>query len=157
MGVREQGALANARLAADYEDSARADASVGEQPLDRCALELATEQHPSEYALPGPKGPGGGPDVKPSAAHVVSSLEPSSTRGDELMAVTEQAVEIDEQKLGAFMGQAVGELGATLSAALVVIGDRLGLYKAMAGAGALTPARARRSAPAPPSATCASG
>ena len=38
---------------------------------------------------------------------------------------------------------AVGELGATLNAALVVIGDRLGLYKAMAGAGALTPARAR--------------
>ena len=34
---------------------------------------------------------------------------------------------------------AVGELGATLNAALVVIGDRLGLYKAMAGAGALTP------------------
>ena len=55
------------------------------------------------------------------------------------MAATEQAVEIDEQKLGAFMGQAVGELGATLGAALVVIGDQLGLYKAMAGAGAITP------------------
>jgi SAM-dependent methyltransferase len=54
------------------------------------------------------------------------------------MAVTEQPVEIDEQKLGAFMNQAVGELGATLGAALVVIGDRLGLYKAMAGAGGLT-------------------
>jgi SAM-dependent methyltransferase len=54
------------------------------------------------------------------------------------MAVTEQAVEIDEGKLGAFMNQAVGELGATLGAALVVIGDQLGLYKAMAGAGALT-------------------
>ena len=55
------------------------------------------------------------------------------------MAVTEQAAEIDEQKLGAFMNQAVGELGATLGAALVVIGDQLGLYKAMAGAGPLTP------------------
>jgi SAM-dependent methyltransferase len=54
------------------------------------------------------------------------------------MAVTEQAVEIDEQKLGAFMNQAVAELGATLGAALVVIGDQLGLYKAMAGAGAIT-------------------
>ena len=60
------------------------------------------------------------------------------------MAVTEQAVEIDEQKLGAFMGQAVGELGATLGAALVVIGDQLGLYKAMAGAGPLTSDGARR-------------
>jgi SAM-dependent methyltransferase len=55
------------------------------------------------------------------------------------MAVSEQT--IDEQKLGAFMNQAVGELGATLGAALVVIGDQLGLYKAMAGAGLLTPAQ----------------
>jgi len=47
---------------------------------------------------------------------------------------------IDEAKVEAFVNQAVGELGATLNAALVVIGDRLGLYKAMAGAGPLTPA-----------------
>jgi SAM-dependent methyltransferase len=46
---------------------------------------------------------------------------------------------IDEAKLEAFVSQAVGELGATLNAALVVIGDRLGLYRAMAGAGRLTP------------------
>ena len=46
---------------------------------------------------------------------------------------------IDEEKVGAFVNQAVGELGATLNAALVVIGDRLGLYKAMAAAGPLTP------------------
>ncbi|MDA0182494.1 class I SAM-dependent methyltransferase [Solirubrobacter phytolaccae] len=46
---------------------------------------------------------------------------------------------IDEAKVQDFVFQAVGELGATLNAALVVIGDRLGLYKAMAGAGALTP------------------
>ncbi len=45
---------------------------------------------------------------------------------------------IDESKVEQFVFQAVGELGATLNAALVVIGDRLGLYKAMAGAGALT-------------------
>ena len=45
---------------------------------------------------------------------------------------------IDETKVEQFVFQAVGELGATLNAALVVIGDRLGLYKAMAGAGALT-------------------
>jgi SAM-dependent methyltransferase len=47
---------------------------------------------------------------------------------------------IDEAKLEAFVHQVVGELGATLNAALVVIGDRLGLYKAMAGAGPLSPA-----------------
>ncbi len=46
---------------------------------------------------------------------------------------------IDEAKVEQFVFQAVGELGATLNAALVVIGDRLGLYKALAGAGALTP------------------
>src|SRR5919112_1433078 len=45
---------------------------------------------------------------------------------------------IDDAKVEQFVFQAVGELGATLNAALVVIGDRLGLYKAMAGAGALT-------------------
>lgn len=45
---------------------------------------------------------------------------------------------IDQAKLQAFVGQAVSEVGATLSAALVVIGDKLGLYKAMAGAGPLT-------------------
>jgi SAM-dependent methyltransferase len=57
------------------------------------------------------------------------------------MAVTEQTGEIDEQKLGDFMNQVVGELGATLGAALVVIGDQLGLYKEMDGAGPLTSAR----------------
>jgi SAM-dependent methyltransferase len=39
-----------------------------------------------------------------------------------------------------FLGKLVGDLGAALSAALVGIGDKLGLYKALAGAGGLTPA-----------------
>jgi SAM-dependent methyltransferase len=39
---------------------------------------------------------------------------------------------IDEARLDEFMGRFVGDLGAALSAALVVIGDRLGLYRAMA-------------------------
>ena len=47
---------------------------------------------------------------------------------------------IDDARLEQFVGQLVGELGATLNAALVVIGDELGLYRAMDGAGALTPA-----------------
>jgi SAM-dependent methyltransferase len=46
---------------------------------------------------------------------------------------------LDESKVGDFVGKVVGELGATLNAALVVIGDELGLYKAMDGAGPLTP------------------
>ena len=41
---------------------------------------------------------------------------------------------IDEAKLNAFMGAFVGDLGATIHAVTVVIGDELGLYKALAGA-----------------------
>jgi SAM-dependent methyltransferase len=45
---------------------------------------------------------------------------------------------IDEAKLEAFMGQAVTDMGAVISAPLFVIGEKLGLYKAMAGAGPLS-------------------
>jgi hypothetical protein len=38
---------------------------------------------------------------------------------------------IDETVLNEFMARFVGDLGAAISAALVVIGDRLGLYRAM--------------------------
>ena len=56
------------------------------------------------------------------------------------MSTIEQAVEIDGDKLMAFVFRAVDEVGATLNAALVVMGDKLGLYRALAGAGALSPA-----------------
>lgn len=45
---------------------------------------------------------------------------------------------INETKLNEFVGKAVGDIGAGMSAALVIIGDKLGLYKALAGAGPLT-------------------
>jgi SAM-dependent methyltransferase len=48
---------------------------------------------------------------------------------------------IDESKLNAFLGQAIGEMGAAMNAALIVLGDKLGLYKAMAGAGPMTSAQ----------------
>jgi SAM-dependent methyltransferase len=47
---------------------------------------------------------------------------------------------IDETKLQAFMGQFVQDLGAALSVATVRIGDKLGLYKAMADGSPVTPA-----------------
>jgi 2-polyprenyl-3-methyl-5-hydroxy-6-metoxy-1,4-benzoquinol methylase len=50
------------------------------------------------------------------------------------------ALNVNEEKLNKFLGQAIGEMGAAMNTALVVIGDRLGLYKAMAGAGAMTSA-----------------
>src|SRR5918995_4924723 len=39
---------------------------------------------------------------------------------------------IDERKLNDFMGKVVNDLGATSSTVLVIIGDKLGLYEAMA-------------------------
>ena len=51
------------------------------------------------------------------------------------MSATQQ---IDENRLNEFMGRFVGDLGAALSASLVVIGDRLGLYKAMADGAPVT-------------------
>jgi 2-polyprenyl-3-methyl-5-hydroxy-6-metoxy-1,4-benzoquinol methylase len=45
---------------------------------------------------------------------------------------------LDEAKLHEFVGRALGDLGAAMSAALVVIGDKLGLYKALNEAGPLT-------------------
>ena len=45
---------------------------------------------------------------------------------------------IDEAKLDAFMGKAVTDMGAIISAPLFVIGEKLGLYKAMAHAGPLS-------------------
>jgi 2-polyprenyl-3-methyl-5-hydroxy-6-metoxy-1,4-benzoquinol methylase len=47
---------------------------------------------------------------------------------------------IDQTKLQEFMGRVVGDLGAAMSAALVRIGDELGLYRALAAAGPLSPA-----------------
>jgi 2-polyprenyl-3-methyl-5-hydroxy-6-metoxy-1,4-benzoquinol methylase len=45
---------------------------------------------------------------------------------------------MDEAKLMEFVHKAVGDVGALLAGSMVVIGDRLGLYRAMAGAGAVT-------------------
>ncbi len=39
---------------------------------------------------------------------------------------------IDEAKLNAFMGRFVGDLGAVMHAATIVVGDQLGLYKRLA-------------------------
>jgi hypothetical protein len=47
---------------------------------------------------------------------------------------------IDEARLNEFLHQFVGDLGATVHAANVVIGDKLGLYKGLAAAGPSTPA-----------------
>ena len=49
-----------------------------------------------------------------------------------------EAATVDQAELEAFVGRAVNDMGAAISGLLLHLGDRLGLYKAMAGAGPLT-------------------
>ncbi len=52
---------------------------------------------------------------------------------------TVENVQVNEEKLQAFLGQFVSDFGAMVSGVMTAIGYRLGLYKAMKGAGPLTP------------------
>ena len=52
---------------------------------------------------------------------------------------TTETPRLDEAALEQFVHQAVGDLGAAISGLMVHLGDRLGFYRAMAGAGPLTP------------------
>jgi SAM-dependent methyltransferase len=56
------------------------------------------------------------------------------------MATVMEPAALDPQKLERFVFRAVDEVGAALNAALVVMGDKLGLYRALADAGASTAA-----------------
>src|SRR5690348_1404267 len=47
---------------------------------------------------------------------------------------------IDEAKVHAFVGQMVGDLAGLLGSAMLYIGDRLGLYRALADGGPVTSA-----------------
>jgi SAM-dependent methyltransferase len=51
---------------------------------------------------------------------------------------------LDEARLKDFLGKMVGDMGAAMSAALVVVGDRLGLYRELAAAGPLNSAELAR-------------
>jgi 2-polyprenyl-3-methyl-5-hydroxy-6-metoxy-1,4-benzoquinol methylase len=48
--------------------------------------------------------------------------------------------QLDEARLQEFMGKLVNDLGAAASAVMVLVGDRLGLYRALREAGPLAPA-----------------
>ncbi len=47
---------------------------------------------------------------------------------------------LDPSKLDEFLGRAINDMGAAIHSPLLVIGERLGLFKAMADAGPVTPA-----------------
>jgi hypothetical protein len=51
----------------------------------------------------------------------------------------EENMAIDPDKLHEFLGKALVDFGATFNAALIRIGDKLGLYKGLAAGGAQTP------------------
>ena len=63
---------------------------------------------------------------------------------------------MNEEKLHAFLGKAVGDLGAAISAVLVGLGDELGLYRALAKRSHVAQ-ESWRSAPALTSVMCANG
>ncbi|MDQ1728284.1 MAG: hypothetical protein QOD33_409 [Pyrinomonadaceae bacterium] len=56
------------------------------------------------------------------------------------MSAVTQPAPINEDKMHAFLGKVVGDFGAALSASLVYIGQKLGLYKALAAGNPVTPA-----------------
>jgi SAM-dependent methyltransferase len=56
------------------------------------------------------------------------------------MTTTPIKTELDEAALEAFVGRVIGDLGAAMHLPLVALGDRLGLYRAMAEAGPVTSA-----------------
>ncbi|HEX5835473.1 MAG TPA: hypothetical protein VFY34_16535, partial [Pyrinomonadaceae bacterium] len=56
------------------------------------------------------------------------------------MATPVQSSQINEDKMNQFLGKVVGDFGAALSSSLAYIGQKLGLYKALAADGPLTPA-----------------
>ena len=49
-------------------------------------------------------------------------------------------MDVNEDRLNSFMGKMIGDVGAAMSASLVLLGDKLGLYKALAKGRPMDPA-----------------
>ena len=56
------------------------------------------------------------------------------------MAQARRTLDINEDKMNAFLGKVVGDFGASLSSVLAYIGTKLGFYEALADSDGLTPA-----------------
>jgi SAM-dependent methyltransferase len=56
----------------------------------------------------------------------------------------EPVMAINEERLNAFLGKAVGDLGAAISAVLILVGDELGLYRELAKGAVTSTELARR-------------
>lgn len=71
----------------------------------------------------------------------------TSTRADERPAPDPSATAVravDQDRLAALLGRVVGDLGGALAVPLVLIGDRLGLFRALASSGPVTAAELAR-------------
>ena len=138
----EQHGLADPCLPYERQRGARTRARAREHALDLLPLAVTTEQH-----RPDPQ-----PPMRPRAGPAKTRCPPEASRGApalaspetgprrEFVSTIEQPVEVDGDKLMQFVFRAVDEVGATLNAALVVMGDKLGWYRALAGTGGLSPA-----------------
>jgi len=49
-------------------------------------------------------------------------------------------MEIDSDRLNSFMGKMIGDVGAAMNASLILLGDKLGLYRALAKGGSMNSA-----------------
>src|ERR1044072_2174697 len=72
--------------------------------------------------------------VSPVPSFAIFSYEECS------MATPVPSREINEDKMHQFLGKVVGDFGASLSSSLAYIGQKLGLYKALAADGPLNAA-----------------
>ena len=88
----------------------------------------------------------GGCAERPIAAWLFGRCAPppASSSSPPMQTTGRRAMAVDETRLNSFLGRMVGDMGATMSAALVIVGDKLGLYKAMAEAGPMDPAELAR-------------
>ena len=134
--IVEQGRLADPDLADEHDHRAAVQAGGGESGLSSCRSRSRPSSIRRLYGGPrDAKLHGQGPPEASPGSSAYLRANPTEGGG---MATIEQAP-IDMEKLEAFVFRAVDEVGATLNTALVVMGDRLGLYRALAGAGPLTP------------------
>src|SRR5579871_1048664 len=51
------------------------------------------------------------------------------------------SMDINPEKLQAFMGKMLGDVGAAMNTSLMLLGDKLGLYKALAAKGPMNPSQ----------------
>src|ERR1700733_13488519 len=70
-------------------------------------------------------------ETDPLPSHTRSEVR-SNRKTKEVHMSTAQAPAINMDQLNAFLGKFVGDVGASVHAGMVVIGEKLGLYKALA-------------------------